>query len=332
MSWLRQMRKKVQLTVVKNEQRKTDSFTLGFESGNPRVAQSVVSQIASLYIEENLKVREEQTVGVSAFIDNELKETEVRLKQQEAKLSDFKLRNMGQLPEQETANLAVLNRLQIQLQGSIENVNRLQDQLKFQERLLEDYKVAAKSNNAMAMVNPALPAPPPDPTVVELENKKVLYKSLLKRYTPDHPDVRKLATEIAVLEEKVAKDKTVVEGKTEANTQRPASQFELQILQIKNQTQDLNAQIKRGLQEQDQIRKDMAIYQAKVDMVPRVEQMQKEISRDYEITSKHYQELLAKKNEAEMASSLEKRQKGEQFRILDPANFPKSQSSPIDCS
>ncbi len=322
------MRKKIRLNVTRSTERRTDAFTLSFEAQDPRIAQKVVSQIASLYIEENLKVREEQTVGVSAFLDNELKETEVKLKEQEAKLGDFKLRNMGQLPEQEVANLAVLNRLQMQMQSSVDNVNRLQDQVKFQERMLEEYKMAAKNNVYLGILNSTISTPPPNPVAVELEIKRIQYDSMLKRYTTDHPDVRKLSSEISVLEEKLAREKGKTGQDSDKPAQKPANPYEAQIIQFKNQIDEMNAQVKRGLKDQEQIRRDMAVYQSKVDIIPRVEQMQKEISRDYESTSKHYQELLSKKNEAEMASSLEKRQKGEQFRILDPANLPEKPIKP----
>ena len=46
------------------------------------------------------------------------------------------------------------------------------------------------------------------------------------------------------------------------------------------------------------------------------------ISRGYEITLRKYQDLLAKGMESELSENMEKKQKGEQFQILDPANFP----------
>src|SRR5213594_3679902 len=89
-----------------------------------------------------------------------------------------------------------------------------------------------------------------------------------------------------------------------------------------------NRQITKGRQEEDSIRNEMVIYQTRVDSIPRMEQIQKEITRDYDSTKQHYQNLLAKKNDAEMAGSLEKRQKGEHFRILDPASFPQEPIKP----
>ncbi len=327
------MRKDINLRV-----NKADAFTLSYQSPSPALAQRVAQQIASLYIEENLKVREEQTEGVSQFLQAQLKETEMKLKDLETKLSDFKSRNMGALPEQEQANLSVLGRLQQQLQASLDSNNRLQEQRIFQQRLLMEMrstKAQEKEAADMAIANglpPSSVVTPDKPTPLDIKKAELVV--LQQRYTRDHPDVKKLISEIALLEKlqdlgpKNAETTSTPVSTGVPHSIRQTSPADAEISQMKSRIDLLDNQIKQGEREQEKIRQEMTIYQSRVDSVPRIEQMQKEISRDYDITRQHYQTLLAKKNDAEMATSLEKRQKGEQFRVIDPASFPQKPAKP----
>ena len=315
---------------------KSDAFTLSYLSQDPALAQKITSQLASLYIEENLRVREEQTQGVSEFMDLQLKETKAKLLELEGSLTSFKMNHIGSLPEQQQANLAVLGRLQQQLQASIDSTNRLEEQKGYQQRLQAELKslshlgTAAKPSSTETAAGLLATQKAPNP----LSQKKTELGILQQRYTSGHPDVRKLKAEIALLEqEQEVAPENVARKRDETSSNQvsddvQSSQANVEAIQFMRQIDALDRQVRQGVKEQERIKLEMAVYQARVDNTPRIEQMQKEISRDYDITREHYQKLLAKKNEAEMAGSLEKRQKGEQFRIIDPASFPQKPISP----
>lgn len=320
------MRQDIILTV-----NKTDAFTLAYQANEPTLAQKVTSQIAGLYIEENLKAREQQTEGVNQFLDAQLKETESKLMELEGKLRDFKLQHLGALPEQQAANLAALSRLQLQMQAGMDSVNRIEEQKRTQERLLTEYKKFSDLQQTVAPDTSVASTPPTNPLSGELEAKKAMRNSLLKRYTANHPEIRKLEAEISALEETKAPPSAGNENHERvsiSNQENQVSTLDVELVQLRSQIDTLNDQLQQGLKEQEKIRKEMMSYEARVDSIPRIEQMQKEITRDYDTTQKHYQTLLAKKNEAEMATDLERRQKGEQFRILDPASLPETPSKP----
>ena len=81
----------------------------------------------------------------------------------------------------------------------------------------------------------------------------------------------------------------------------------------------MEAEIRVLKGEDKRLRDGIATYQARVENVPRREQEFKELSRDYEGTRELYQSLSKRYEEAQLAESMEQRQKGEQFRVLDPA-------------
>lgn len=327
------MRKEIDLKVPKVEGRTADSFTLSYESYKPEIAQKVTTELASLYIEENLKNREEQTEDVTLFLDSQLKETEAKLNRLETRLGEFKSHNMGALPEQENANIAVLNGLQQQLQANIDSTNRLEDQKTYQNRLLSELRSLnnlAKSRRSDASSASKATLSSPQRPQSELERLKAQRDDLLSRYTKDHPDVRKLESQIAQLERMTPniQETPLQNSSPDAISGTGPAQPDLESVQIKNQIEVLDQQLKRGLMEQQRIREQIGSYQARVGSTPWVEQQQKEISRDYDITKQHYQTLLSKRNDAAMATNLEKRQKGEQFRIIDPASFPEKPTKP----
>ena len=72
----------------------------------------------------------------------------------------------------------------------------------------------------------------------------------------------------------------------------------------------------------------MGSYQNRVDDAPRTEQELKTLTRDFEQLNENYRTLLAKKLDAQMTQRMEKRWKGERFRILDPAYIPESHYYP----
>ena len=75
----------------------------------------VANGLATFFIDENLKVRETQAVGTTDFFESELESTRVRLEALEKELKDYRLKMMGELPEQLETNLRILDRLTAQV-------------------------------------------------------------------------------------------------------------------------------------------------------------------------------------------------------------------------
>lgn len=66
----------------------------------------------------------------------------------------------------------------------------------------------------------------------------------------------------------------------------------------------------------------MRAVQARLRNTPVREQQLAELTRDYDQSRTYYESLLAKRNQSQLAGSLEKQQQGQQFRILDPPSLP----------
>jgi polysaccharide chain length determinant protein (PEP-CTERM system associated) len=312
------MRKDITVETIVDEQardRTLGAFKITYQGYDPALVQQVTREIASLFIEENLKVREQQAEGTNDFIDSELEKSRQALDEQEQRLKNFKAGHMGTLPEQEAANLQLLGQMQSSLQANAEALARAQEQKTYLDSLLSAIDKGATQKVLKAAVQPQLEA-----TRTELELAE-------QKYTPDHPDVQRLREEVKILEKLSEERKGAQESQEPAPTASAASGPAVPD-QLRGQILTVDGEIKRRNKEQADIDNRIRKMQARVESLPAVEQQMSELARDYQISKANYQSLLEKKNASAMAAEMERRAKGEQFRVLDPADYPEKPYKP----
>jgi len=182
------------------------AFRISYQGRDPRVVAQVTNELASLFIEENLKARERMATGTNDFLESQLEETRQALEGQENKLKDFKLQHLGEMPEHQPANIQILAQLQARLQGLTDSLNRAEQQKLFLQTTLETRRNAAlaeakrreEERAAASQAGEAIPgvpsaspngSAPAGPTAEEVRDKAQL-ASLLARYGEMHPDVQ----------------------------------------------------------------------------------------------------------------------------------------------
>jgi uncharacterized protein involved in exopolysaccharide biosynthesis len=147
-------------------------------------------------------------------------------------------------------------------------------------------------------------------------------------YTASHPDVVKLREDIAALKRRIEGNAARASDRT-AQGQEPAGGTEpADIQRLRFQIHQTEILIRERTSDQARLKGQLGVYQARLSMSPAVEQKYKELTRDYQTALQFYNELLAKKSQSEMATSLERRQQGEQFRVMDPPDLPGRPSFP----
>jgi polysaccharide chain length determinant protein (PEP-CTERM system associated) len=292
------LRKKIEVNVERTR-REVDAFSVSYEGEDPYTVMQVTNRLTSLFIEQNLKAREEFVTGTTLFLDSELENVKADLERQEAALQEFRRRYMGELPEQLQANLQTLGRFHTDLQATTEALAKALEQ---------QGQVGAAPPGVASSGQPAVVVP----DAVRLKQLEIELTDLRSRYTERHPDVLRVRTEIEEIRRRLApvqaeKKQEPAEG-TALSPQTRYEALDAEIVRLKTRQKSLEQQIKQ--------------YQARVENTPLREQQMLGLQRDYDNTKRHYQSLLDKKLNAQIAENLEKRQKGEQFRILDPANLP----------
>jgi polysaccharide chain length determinant protein (PEP-CTERM system associated) len=304
----------------------TVAFTITYQGSDPATVASVTNTLASFYNEENKKARERQATGTAEFLKVQLSETKARLDEQEQRVSGFKRRHLGELPQQMETNLATLDRLHAQLRQNADSQTRAADrkqslsgQLAEAESLFNSPYAGAAAGAAAGQMTPV--GPPEVREAARLAQKKEELAQLRTQFSDKYPDVVKLAAEVAALEREIAKAKPEEPnpGVTAAPPVMSAGPMTPYVLRLKESLAEVQTELKVLKTEEGRLRESIAVYQARVDNVPRREQEFKELSRDYESTRELYASLMKRYEEAQLAESMEQRQKGEQFKVLDPA-------------
>jgi polysaccharide chain length determinant protein (PEP-CTERM system associated) len=336
------MRKNVQVEIRGKE----GYFTISYIGRDPKVVTMVTNKLASLFIEENLKLREQQAQGTSDFLSVELNAMRTKLEEQEAAITQFKKQFMAELPEQRDANLKILEQLQLQSQKISDNLKAAQDRKLIVQKQLSDMKIQmavgpSSENPKEEKTEPTtlsdLSQPPlPKQKAQSLDEARLqqardLLSQLKSRYTGRHPDIVRTERYIADLEKSIEKMKAQemgenLTGSVTSKKKKDDEKMDVEsnpfYKEMESQVVATDLEIRRLREEDSKIKARIATFQARVENTPVREMGMSNLTRDYQNTKEAYQSLLKKSQEAQQAENLERRQKGEQFKVIDPARIP----------
>ena len=334
-----------------------DSFSISFAHQDPRTAMLVTANLANQFVDENLRAREQLVEGTTEFLDQELARAKTSLEEQEHAIAMFKRKYMGELPGQMDANLQTLNRFQRDLTSVSESIQNRSDRRAALQKMLNMYETMGvallegpreslqdQTNESQTQVRSSSATSGravrgSDPLSVRLRELERQLITLTAEYKSTYPDIVQLKQEIAQVKAQLAERTGAGERETKEEGDSPKASVERKLaakivpvdpyLHELKRERDENEVGLIGMKEQqrrliDQIRE----YQGRVERAPEREQDLIVLQRDYENTKKNYQALLDKQLNARVSENLEKRQKAEKFRILDPANLPTRPESP----
>lgn len=286
------------------------AFRITYKGRNPGQVAQVTNQITAMFIEENLKVREEQSYGTSDFLEGELQRTAQQFQEKEKELAETRAQYGQDLPESGQFHLQEAEALRQQLRAAEQKIAQDQQQ-KLDLQSLESSTAPTVDTDLGAGLSP---------NESQTDDLQTRLNALRSRYGPNHPDVRKLQAQI---DQEKAKQGETPDAKVAAPSARkihnPVIEAQLELLD-----QDIDKQKELAGQLQSQIKLQLAslqsipVYQEKIGL----------IQRDYDALQARYRNLLDKKMNAETATSLESREKSERFVILDSAQIPERPYSP----
>lgn len=342
----------------------TIAFTLSYEGNNPAQVQKVANRLASLYLEENLKTREEMAETTTTFLENEIQELRQSINDQEDKIADFKNKHAQSLPDMEVMN--------------IREVQRLERELEFLEqdiRSAQDRKIQLKGQlDTIDPDTPGIMGPEgkfSDPKQ-QLEYLQTQYTELKASLSEKHPDLIKIKKSIDALKEtvnlndqlrlkqnqleKLQKEFTVAQSQysekhpdvinlqqsidlikqdidtlskeSNAIDKQQAAPENPAYINITTDIERMDNQIQTLEAKRSKLRARIAEYEDRLAMTPQIEAQFRALNRDYLDAQRRYQEVFSKLMTAKTAESLEQGQKGERFTIIDPAMLPQQPFKP----
>jgi uncharacterized protein involved in exopolysaccharide biosynthesis len=341
---------------------KTLSFTLAFnlsyEGKDPETVQKVTDKLANLYIEEDIKRKENVMSATNDFLKAELERLKVDIDYQEKKISEFKKKHLRELPSEVRTNIQMIARLEreadkanMQLRGLNEKKLYLESELANIEPLspivIEGDRISTNPNQRLKELNIQLTKMKsiysekhPDIKKIKREIKQLETQvqssdstvekikmlrhmenelaSLESELGPKHPDVIELKKKIAVLSKEV--NNLMTESvKMKISEEKPDNPVYINLMTQINAT---NVEIQAVKEDEQNIIQSIEEYQRRIEKAPNIEQELNSLTRDYEASKDKYQEILNELMSTQVARNVEGMQRGQRFIIASPAYLP----------
>jgi succinoglycan biosynthesis transport protein ExoP len=317
----------------------TTAFQIAYEGSLPEHVAQVANRLAGNFVDENLRTRTNAALGTSEFIDAQIKDAEANLAKAEGELRDYRQRFMGELPEQEGAVSADISRNQVQYQAAVGEVARVHQSKMFLENSLNsaiatlEIATRAANDEREAMANGGVGTPTGSAGRARLTAATTRYEALRARYSESHPDVVRAKEYVAELEgtaeaeaaTSVASEVPAPEASTQdlsVQTAQAVLQAETRVAQLRTQLvvleEDLQAaDIRRG-----QVSASLSSSAAKMGRIPLHQQELASVQRAYDTALLNWQELIGKSFDANLATTMEQRERSERFSVLESARVP----------
>lgn len=321
------MRKDIgDIELVRDRDGAITSFRVNYTASDPHVAQAVASRLTNLFIDENLKVRQQQSEDTTHFLQGQLDQARSSLAAQEAKIRAFQSAHEGELPDQQTTNLQILSGLQQQYQNEQQALNTARQQKIYFQTMVDQYRAMDRSPVAPDGTSGGLAA-----IDEQLQTMRTQLAQLRAQYTDSYPDVVQLKEQIAHTEKTrshVLAQLKANPPKTEASSSAVDTPQNPQLIQLQGQLHSAEVDIQNREQALSALAGRIASYQGRLSAEPASQQQMADLTRGYEQSRANYDDLLKKENESRMATSMEQLQQGERFTILDPPSLPLKPSFP----
>lgn len=340
----------------------TIAFEITFDDRDPKKAAAVTSELASLFLEANLKNREETATSAVDFLNKQLDDLKKEIEVQEEKLSVFKAEHVNELPELQQLNLATADKLE-------------RDRSSLEEQLRSLYTRKTYLEGQLATIDPYSGAIGPDGTRYlspkeEHERLRRTYMTLRSSLSEQHPDVVKVKRQLQAMGQEIGGPEDVkvyaqaLREKQEqlAKLSETVTEKHPDVVALKREIKDLNRSMERaqagtpkraldeptnpafialkaqvtstqleirGVQAQLARLNDMQMdFQKRLQGAPRVEKEYQEMLRDYDTARNKYRELSARLMAAKESKGLEESQIGDKFTLIAPPLVPEKPVKP----
>jgi succinoglycan biosynthesis transport protein ExoP len=309
------MRQKIDIstTMTAAPAKALKAFNVSFTAPSAALAAKVANRLASLFIEENLKVREQQVTGTADFFNDQLQKAKQDLDAKSQKLQELRARYTAELPESENMHLQALTSAQLALREEGDAVNRAKQQKVYLQSLLASSPDVVDLDSSGEGANTGLEQ--------QLEHLQAEMGQLRTHYGPSYPDVLSKAAEIQTVKEKIKQ--LGEQGKS-----APAIGKKHHNPALEAQVGEADEEIRKHEAREAELSSKIKFHESAIERVPAVEEQLTAATNDVAAALDRYKRLDEHKFTADMFSDVEARQQGERFVLLEPAQPPENPASP----
>ncbi len=315
---------KTDIKIVKSGRGRENIYNISYEHKNAETAKNVVQSALTVFIENTLGENRSDSDTAEKFLSTQIKEYENRLLIDESKLTSFKQKYSGILPNQYGGFYDKLNIAKEQLKFIVLSLSETESQLKNAVSQLgtsnkDSSNIAQNKIKDSNSIKTSY-----DQRIVELES---MLDSLLLKYTEKHPDViegnNRLNHLISLRNEEISTYLTTKSNSSAAQlSQNPVIQnLQIQINQLKSQIASIKVR-------RDNYANEVKQLENKIHILPEIEAELTALNRGYEITKDKYEELLKRKETAQLAQQADETTSKINFKIIDPPRAPSKPTGP----
>jgi len=300
-------------------------YTLSIEDKDPEMAKNIVRSALTVFIENTLGETRNDSDSAQKFLNTQIKDYENRLANAEARLTSFKQKYSDILPEQSGGYYSKLNRNKEELKAIelelLENKTRLESAKKQLSQ-----SITADSNGENKIKSESSIQTTYDDRITELE---VQLDTLKLRYTDRHPDVIEVSRNLehlnkqrsAEIEKYLAQNSENTGSMKRLSANPVIQEVQIQVNQLENLIASLNVRA-------DNYRQRIIELENRVHTLPEIEAELVALNRGYGITKSKYEELLSRKETAQLAQQADETTDKIQFRVIDPPRKATKPSGP----
>jgi polysaccharide chain length determinant protein (PEP-CTERM system associated) len=324
------MRKDIKVEVNTSRNDITNGFNITFRGREPKIVQAVTAELASKYINEQMKNTVDSTKSAKQFIDQQVSQAKDELNAIDDKRLEFMQKNVGNLPTEATSLVGQLSGLREQQKALIAEIGRLKDQ----SSSLTTQRTLLKKQSQQALDDYAENTTDPKTTLAwaELVKRKADLQSELQRMQtelkPKHPDVlakqAQLDSVSKEMDQMVAEWKERIAEKQRKLQNRP----DLSVANTEAQIKSVDGEIQREQKMLDDNEKQIATILQRINSVPGAEVALGALDRDYQTKKAAYDQLLLQQQKITLGADAASQQQGEGIEVVDPANLPSQPVAP----
>ncbi len=290
-------------------------YSVSYRDSERDRAKRVVQALLTVFIEETLGDKREDSATAQGFLDSQISQLERRLASSEKRLSDFKRENTGLTPGEAGGFYSRLAASRAQAQAAGLELAELQNRRDIISRRLAQEPQTLREEDVLGV----------SATQAKLDVQRDELDALLVRYTERHPRVSQLRGSIANLEEQALREReagtTPTRGRGGSIPNPAYQEMRASLTEAEARVAELEVRTREYDRQADEIA-------TTVESIPLVEAQLAQLNRDYEIVRGQYEELLQRRESARLSDDVEQNVDDIQFRIIDPPFVPVRPSAP----
>ena len=341
---IEQMKKNILIQPVASSTGSADhlpAFAISFSYENRLLAQRVVQDLGSRFIDENVRNRSNATFQTTQFIKDQLDDAKKELETAEDKVASFRMQNNGRLPDQVDANMRQLTSLQSQaayLSSKISTANQEKLQMDSNIRILKDQMSNLSKDATQIKSAPERKSEQVIDAEHEVTNWENQLAVLRQKYKDSFPDVQNAIGRVAgarkrleeIQAQEAAARKTEAPGNPAANQQnvRESRDLDANIRRLQSALEARELDIQDSTKDLKRVNDAISAYQGRIETIPLGEKEYADLLRDRDLVKARFIDLSEKLSKAEIAQEMEGRKQGETLELLDPASLPTSPTEP----